>query len=66
KQAKLAFQQQPVSVYGGDISLQTLLKQVDENRPDSTTLPVELQLQACNDQVCLPPETVTLWVDLNR
>ncbi|MCG8030258.1 MAG: DUF255 domain-containing protein [Candidatus Thiodiazotropha taylori] len=66
KQEKLAFQQQPLSVYGGDISLQTLLKQVDENRPDSTTLPVELQLQACNDQVCLPPETVTLWVDLNR
>ncbi|MEW8323155.1 MAG: DUF255 domain-containing protein [Candidatus Thiodiazotropha taylori] len=64
KQEKLAFQQQPLSVYGGDISLQTLLKQVDENRPDSTTLPVELQLQACNDQVCLPPETVTVWVNL--
>ncbi|MCG7997490.1 MAG: DUF255 domain-containing protein [Candidatus Thiodiazotropha taylori] len=66
KQQKLAFQQQPLSVYGGDISLQTLLKQVDGDHPGSTTLPVELQLQACNDQVCLPPETVTLWVDLNR
>ncbi|MCG8068760.1 MAG: DUF255 domain-containing protein [Candidatus Thiodiazotropha taylori] len=66
KQEKLAFQQQPLSVYGGDISLQTLLKQVDGDHPGSTTLPVELQLQACNDQVCLPPETVTLWVDLNR
>ncbi|MEW8218495.1 MAG: DUF255 domain-containing protein [Candidatus Thiodiazotropha taylori] len=66
KQQKLAFQQQPISVYGGDISLQTLLKQVDGDHPGSTTLPVELQLQACNDQVCLPPETVTLWVDLNR
>ncbi|RLW61557.1 MAG: thioredoxin [gamma proteobacterium symbiont of Stewartia floridana] len=66
KQEKLAFQQQPLSVYGGDISLQTLLKPVDGDHPGSTTLPVELQLQACNDQVCLPPETVTLWVDLNR
>ncbi|MCG8015092.1 MAG: DUF255 domain-containing protein [Candidatus Thiodiazotropha sp. 'RUGA'] len=66
KQQKLAFQQQPLSVYGGEISLQTLLKQVDEDQPGSTTLPVELQLQACNDQVCLPPETVTLWVDLYR
>lgn len=66
KQQKLAFQQQPLSVYGGDISLQTLLKQIDGDHPGSTTLPVELQLQACNDQVCLPPETVTLWVDLNR
>ncbi|MCG8036967.1 MAG: DUF255 domain-containing protein, partial [Candidatus Thiodiazotropha taylori] len=64
KQQKLAFQQQPLSVYGGDISLQTLLKQIDGDHPGSTTLPVELQLQACNDQVCLPPETVTLWVDL--
>ncbi|RLW68201.1 MAG: thioredoxin, partial [gamma proteobacterium symbiont of Stewartia floridana] len=63
KQQKLAFQQQPLSVYGGDISLQTLLKQIDGDHPGSTTLPVELQLQACNDQVCLPPETVTLWVD---
>ncbi|MEW8382983.1 MAG: protein-disulfide reductase DsbD domain-containing protein, partial [Candidatus Thiodiazotropha taylori] len=55
KQQKLAFQQQPLSVYGGDISLQTLLKQIDGDHPGSTTLPVELQLQACNDQVCLPP-----------
>ncbi|MEW8625192.1 MAG: DUF255 domain-containing protein [Candidatus Thiodiazotropha sp.] len=66
KQQKLAFQQQPLSVYGGNISLQTLLKQVDEEKSETTTLPIELQLQACNDQVCLPPETVTLWIDLNH
>lgn len=60
---KLAFQQQPLSVYGGEITLQTLLKRGIKTDSGTTTLPIELQLQACNDQVCLPPETITLWVD---
>ncbi|MES9979324.1 MAG: thioredoxin domain-containing protein [Candidatus Thiodiazotropha sp. 6PLUC5] len=63
---KLAFQQQPLSVYGGKITLQTLLKRTDKRELETTTLPAELQLQACNEQVCLPPETVTLWVDFNK
>jgi uncharacterized protein len=62
---RLTFQQQPLSVYAGKISLQTLIKRADNSQADTNTLPVELQLQACNDQVCLPPETLRLWIDLN-
>jgi DsbC/DsbD-like thiol-disulfide interchange protein len=62
----LAFQQQPLSVYGGTIRLQSLLKQTIEDNIEVTTLPIDLKLQACNDQVCLPPESVTLWITIGE
>jgi uncharacterized protein YyaL (SSP411 family) len=62
----LAFQQKPLSVYAGTIRLQTLLKQTIEDNIEVTTLPIDLKLQACNDQVCLPPETVTLWITIGE
>ncbi|MEJ2621557.1 MAG: DUF255 domain-containing protein [Candidatus Thiodiazotropha sp.] len=66
KRKKLAFRQEPLSVYEETISLQTLLKQTNEDNMERTTLPIDLKLQACNDQLCLPPETVTLWVAIGH
>ncbi len=34
--------------------------------PPPVSIPVSLQLQACNDRLCLPPETVALEVPLAR
>jgi uncharacterized protein YyaL (SSP411 family) len=64
-QQKLAFQQQPLSVYVDRLNLQTQLLKTAKADRGFNTLPVNIQLQACNDQVCLPPETITLWADLN-
>jgi uncharacterized protein YyaL (SSP411 family) len=62
---KLPFQQHPLSVYSGTITLQTLLERDDKDEPMRHTLPVELQLQACNDRLCLPPEKIKLLIELN-
>ncbi|MES9992084.1 MAG: DUF255 domain-containing protein [Candidatus Thiodiazotropha sp.] len=60
QQQQLAFQQQPLSVYTGKVRLQAFLSNEDATISLPLSLPVEIRLQACNDQVCLPPETVTL------
>lgn len=57
---KLAFQQQPLSVYTGKLRLQAFVSSADGTSSALPSLPVEVRLQACNDEVCLPPETVTL------
>ena len=58
---KLAFQSEPLSVYTGRIQLQALVERAPtaDNR---LMLPVELSLQACNNEVCLPPEQLTLRI----
>ncbi|MEW8505946.1 MAG: DUF255 domain-containing protein [Candidatus Thiodiazotropha sp.] len=59
EQQQLAFQQQPLSVYTGRVRLQAFVSSKDSSFAP-LSLPVEIRLQACNDQVCLPPETLTL------
>ena len=56
---KLGFQQQALALYQGEVQLQTELngKQSSTGR---ATVPVQLRLQACNDEVCLPPENLVL------
>jgi hypothetical protein len=62
---QLAFQSAPLTVYSGKIQLQALLEKSTESA-DSSPLAVELTLQACNDEVCLPPERIVLHVSLNQ
>ncbi|MET0066514.1 MAG: DUF255 domain-containing protein [Candidatus Thiodiazotropha sp.] len=62
----LGFQTQPVSVYAGKLTLQALLEAREENSEGTYRLPLELRLQACNDRLCLPPETLTLWLSPAR
>ncbi|MEW7974333.1 MAG: thioredoxin domain-containing protein [Candidatus Thiodiazotropha endolucinida] len=56
----LAFQQQPLSVFSGKVRLQALVSTEESSPTAPLILPLEIHLQACNDQVCLAPETVTL------
>lgn len=44
-----------LSLYSGKVTLRGVLQ-----APPGSHLPLELQLQACNDQVCLAPERVLL------
>jgi hypothetical protein len=59
----LAFQNEPLAVYTGEIQLQALLESITAT-PDLFPLGFQLTLQACNDEVCLPPEQVELWIAL--
>ncbi|MCU7927031.1 MAG: thioredoxin domain-containing protein [Candidatus Thiodiazotropha sp. (ex Dulcina madagascariensis)] len=58
----LAFQQESLSVYSGKLRLQAFVTQTHKNPANSSTLAIEIRLQACNDQVCLPPESLTLRI----
>lgn len=54
---KLGFQKEPLALYQGDIHIRARLRRSADVAP---IVPVELRLQACSDQVCLPPETLRL------
>ncbi|MEW8050135.1 MAG: thioredoxin domain-containing protein [Candidatus Thiodiazotropha sp.] len=56
----LAFQQQPLSVFSGKVRLQALVSTLENSSTVPMVLPLVIRLQACNDQVCLAPETLTL------
>jgi uncharacterized protein YyaL (SSP411 family) len=60
---KLGFQSNPISLYSGQVSIEARLDAMSET-PTALTLPLTIRLQACNDQVCLPPEEITLRVTL--
>ena len=60
---KLGFQREPINLYTGQVSIQARLD-TPTGIADDLSLPVQVRLQACNDQVCLPPEEITLWVAL--
>jgi hypothetical protein len=60
EQRQLAFQERPVSLFSGLVRFQALLTQTAA-APHST-LPVGVRMQACTDNVCLPPETPLLRI----
>lgn len=55
----LGFQREPLAVYHGDVQLTAKLV---KNKVAEPVLPLQLRLQACNNKVCLPPETLILRV----
>ena len=60
---KLGFQQDRLALYEEIIEIRARL--VKPNGSDSTlvkSLPVLLDIQACNDEICLPPETLILRI----
>ena len=54
---KLSFGQQKMALYEGDVEVQVTLA---ETLKDKQIVNVQVQLQACNDQHCLAPETLSL------
>ncbi len=61
----LGFQSTPVSLYTGRVEFLLQLES-DSVKRSNLTLPVQVRLQACNEQTCLPPERVTLRVGLHH
>jgi uncharacterized protein YyaL (SSP411 family) len=61
---KLEFQEDPISLYTGDITIQARL-QPAPRAGENLTLPVQVRLQACDEKVCLPPEQITFRIGLH-
>ncbi|MCH9049460.1 MAG: hypothetical protein IH836_11105, partial [Proteobacteria bacterium] len=60
---KFSFLKTPLKVYEGDITLRGILnanKNAENIAHRNALVPVVIQFQACNDQMCLPPEKLTL------
>jgi len=54
---KLGFSRKPLSLYEGHVKIKsTIIRRQSGLNPQ-----VELQLQACNDRLCLPPEKLKLY-----
>ena len=63
---KLGFQREPLAVYEGKARIEATLTPVSEQADrTSAWLPVELRLQACSEDRCLPPETRVLQVPVD-
>ena len=60
---KLGFQRAELALYEGKVEITANLP---KRSPDSdgSTIPLTLKLQACNDEICLAPETLSLNVSL--
>lgn len=56
---RFSFIETPLHVYEGDIVLRSSLN-VDNSTRMNNLIPVVIKFQACNDQVCLAPEELTL------
>ncbi len=57
----LGFQSEPLALYEGDVNLQMTLESHPQTQSDAL-LRLSLQLQACNEEVCLPPEHLYLQI----
>ncbi len=57
------FLETPLQVYEGDVIVRGSLN-VDDGARLNNIVPVIIQFQACNDQVCLAPEELTLRASL--
>ncbi len=58
---QLGFQREKLALHQGRLEL--LLELSPDGAVSAPLIPVQLHLQACNDQVCLPPEKLSLKVN---
>jgi len=65
REVRLGFQDEPLSVYEGRVRIEGRLRRSGDDTRFAIA-PIELRLQACNDELCLRPETVTLQVPIPR
>jgi len=61
----LGFQSDRLALYEGQVRIAMDLQRVDP-AVIAALIPVELQLQACDDSLCLPPEKLVLQVPASR
>lgn len=60
----LSFSDTPVSVYEGDVKFELTIAIDKLASPGKQNIEVKLNYQACNDQSCLPPTSVTANLEL--
>jgi uncharacterized protein YyaL (SSP411 family) len=65
KRKKLGFQDEDLALYEGEIKLLSTLSLGTLAQPDSL-LRLTLRLQACDEEVCLPPERLHLQIPVRR
>ncbi|TMQ69337.1 MAG: hypothetical protein E6K80_12060 [Candidatus Eisenbacteria bacterium] len=62
KKAKLSFDERPLLVWDETATIEVPLAAAASSAPGRRSLGGKLRFQACNDQVCLPPATVTFQI----
>jgi hypothetical protein len=62
REIRLGFQPETLALYEGAVRIEALLQETGGQGGALPWLAVEVRLQACSDQVCLAPETLTLKV----
>jgi thiol:disulfide interchange protein DsbD len=60
----LSFADQPIDVYEGTITIFASLKISDKLNPGIDTIKGSVTVQACNNQLCLPPSTLNVNIPL--
>ncbi len=62
KLQKFEFSQKPLSVFEGKVVLKLTARAPGSLAPGSQTLKVKLTVQACNNQLCLRPQTIDVSI----
>ncbi len=61
---RFSFEDQPLSVYDGQVAIRARLRIGDEEFEGTLPVIARLTFQACDDRSCLPPETLTQELEL--
>lgn len=64
-QKKFAFAEKELAVYEGEAELKASLKIDKTAARGERSVPAQLRIQACDDQVCYPPGTITFPIPVN-
>ena len=62
---KFAFAEEPLGVYEGTADLKATLKADTTAKPGEQSIPAQLRIQACDEQVCYPPGTLELAIPVS-
>jgi uncharacterized protein YyaL (SSP411 family) len=58
---KVAFNEQPLSLYQHSITLKLIVEAIKEQKT-TITIPIQLDYQVCNNKICLAPESTIFYL----
>ncbi len=61
---RYSFSQKPLSVFSGDFDIVTRFKAPANAPPGKRTIAGSLRYQACSDNLCLPPKTINVELEI--
>lgn len=59
---KFQFAEQPLAVYEGELSIKLNLRAEANATPGRKSLPVNVRVQACDEEQCFPPATINTTI----